>query len=134
MRNVITPISFLLFCLSGFGQTGVTDGSQKSVKDIAPLEVQAMLGRATFHVIDVNEEDNFKEAHAPGAKRLDYDAITMDALASGKTDTLVFYCWSTECPAADMAAETAVGLGFAKVFCMHAGITGWQDAGLPTEP
>lgn len=134
MRNVLTPVSFLLFCLFGFGQTGVTAGSKEPVQDITPIELRAMLGRTTLHVIDVNEEDNFKEAHVPGAKRLDYDAITMVALASDTKDTLVFYCWSAECPAADTAAETAVGLGFTGVYCMHAGITGWQDAGLPTEP
>lgn len=104
------------------------------VQEITPQQLQAMLGGSTVRVIDVNDEDNYNEAHVPGAKRLEYDAITMDAIASDKKDALVFYCWSQECPAAGMAAETAAGLGFTHVYCMHAGITGWQDAGLPTEP
>jgi len=61
-------------------------------------------------------------------------AITADVLPADKSASLVFYCWSPECPAAGMAAETAASLGFTNVSCMYAGITGWQDAGLATEP
>jgi rhodanese-related sulfurtransferase len=102
------------------------------VKDITPQELFAGLSR--MHVIDVNEADNYAFAHVPGAKLLDYDAITPEVLPADKSGALVFYCWSPECPAAGMAAESAVKLGYTDVRCMHAGITGWQDAGLPTEP
>lgn len=102
------------------------------VKDITPQELFAGLPR--MHVIDVNEADNYAFAHVPGARLMAYDAIAADALPADRSDTLVFYCWSPECPAAGMAAETAVHLGYSEVYCMRAGITGWQDAGLPTEP
>ena len=102
------------------------------VKDITPQELFAWLPR--MHVIDVNEADNYAFAHVPGAKLIAYDAITPDVLPADKSGALVFYCWSPDCPAAGMAAESAVHLGYSEVYCMHAGITGWQDAGLPTEP
>lgn len=104
----------------------------EKVKDISPQALSALLPHA--QVIDVNEADNYAFAHVPGAKLLAYDAITPEALPSDKSQILVFYCWSPECPAAGMAAEAAVKLGYTNVHCMHAGITGWQDAGLPTEP
>lgn len=102
------------------------------VKDITPQELFAGLPR--MHVIDVNEADNYAIAHVPGARLIAYDAITPDVLPADKSGALVFYCWSPECPAAGMAAESAVKLGYTDVRCMHAGITGWQDAGLPTKP
>lgn len=102
------------------------------VQDITPQELFAGLSR--MHVIDVNEADNYAFAHVPGARLIAYDAITPDVLPADKSSKLVFYCWSPECPAAGMAAESAVKLGYTDVRCMHAGITGWQDAGLPTEP
>ncbi|QQR85586.1 MAG: rhodanese-like domain-containing protein [Flavobacteriales bacterium] len=102
------------------------------MKDIAPQVLKDRLEQV--HIIDVNEADNYAFAHVPGAKLLLYDAITAELLPADKSSTLVFYCWSPECPAAGMAAGTAVGLGFTDVYCMQAGITGWQDAGLPTEP
>lgn len=105
-----------------------------AVKEITPQALSALLAEPHVHVIDVNEDFTYAEAHVPGAKRSDYDAITLDLLPEDKGHTLVFYCWSPECPAAETAAETAIKLGFTAVYCMHAGITGWQDAGLPTEP
>lgn len=102
------------------------------VKDISPQALFDMLGQV--QVIDVNEDFTYAEAHVPGAKLLAYDAITADLLPADKSRKLVFYCWSPECPAAGMAAKTAVDLGYTDVYCMQAGITGWQDAGLRTEP
>lgn len=108
------------------------EASPSGVKEITPLELSALLGKA--QVIDVNEPDNFEFAHVPGAKLAPYDAITSVILPTDHSTTLVFYCWSPECPAASMAARTAASLGYTDVRCMTAGITGWQDAGLPTEP
>lgn len=96
------------------------------------MELSKLLGQV--HVIDVNEEDNYSFAHVPGARLMAYDHITAELLPADRSDTLVFYCWSPECPAAGMAAATAAGLGYGHVYHMKAGITGWQDAGLPTEP
>lgn len=128
LRITSLPFALGLGCAS-FAQGGtVPDG----VKDITPQQLAAVLGQVS--VIDVNEADNYAFAHVPGARLLAYDSITPDVLPADLSDTLVFYCWSPECPAAGMAARTAMGLGFTQVRCMTAGITGWQDAGLPTEP
>ncbi|MBK8226428.1 MAG: rhodanese-like domain-containing protein [Flavobacteriales bacterium] len=104
------------------------------VKDITPQELSVEIQKGGVTLIDVNEADNYAFAHVPGARLIAYDAITPDVLPADKSSKLVFYCWSPECPAAGMAAESAVKLGYTDVRCMHAGITGWQDAGLPTEP
>ena len=124
-------MSILVFsgCCASFAQGDAPPGN---VKDITPQQLSALLGKV--QVIDVNEPDSYAFAHVPGARLLAYDGITPDALAADRSDTLVFYCWSPECPAAGMAAETAVGMGFTHVQCMKAGITGWQDAGFPIEP
>lgn len=127
MRTLVFFIPLLLACNLCHAQSGTAQ-----VKDITPQELSARLGMV--HVIDVNEDYTFDEAHVPGAVLLVYDAITAEVLPPDKSTALVFYCWSTECPAAGTAAEAAVKLGYTDVACMKAGITGWQDAGLPTEP
>lgn len=132
--NIATTLRTLLLSLmlivgNAFAQQG---NPSTAVKDITPQELSTRLGQV--RVIDVNEDFTYAEAHVPGAELLAYDAITSEALPADKATTLVFYCWSPECPAAGMAAETAVGLGFTDVYNMRAGITGWQDAKLPTEP
>lgn len=127
MPRHILIAAALLLARTACGQTGTG-----VVQDIAPQALAALLPHV--HVVDVNEADNYAFAHVPGAKLLAYDALTIEVLPADKSVTLVFYCWSPECPAAGMAAESAVKLGYTDVRCMHAGITGWQDAGLPTEP
>lgn len=107
--------------------------STASVVEVTPEQVLAMLKDGTF-LADVNEEFTYADAHLPGAKLLVYDAIAADQLPAEKSHPIVFYCYSPECPAAQMAAESTVGLGYTRVYCMPAGITGWQDAGLRTEP
>lgn len=131
MRYTFTFIVLFSIGTACLAQSEAGDGQ---VKDISPKELSAMLSNGHLRVIDVNDEDNYTDAHVPGAKRVEYDAITTEALPADKSTTLVFYCWSAECPAAGMAAQTASALGFTDVHCMRAGITGWQDAGLPTEP
>ncbi len=124
--------SFLLITALGFARIAMAQSGVNTVKDISPQALSVLL--PLVHVIDVNEADNYAYAHVPGATLLAYDAITADVLPADKSASLVFYCWSPECPAAGMAAETAASLGFTNVSCMYAGITGWQDAGLATEP
>lgn len=119
----------MLISAHGVAQSG---NGTNGIKGITPQELSARLGQV--QVIDVNEADNYEFAHVPGAKLVAYDAITTEVLPADRSTTLVFYCWSPECPAAQMAASAASVLGFIDVYCMQAGITGWQDAGLPTEP
>ena len=93
-----------------------------------------MLKTGQVFVVDCNEPETHEEAHVPGAVLIAYDAVTADKLPTDHGVAIVFYCYSPECPAASMAANDAIALGFTHVYRMEAGIVGWQDAGLPTEP
>ena len=123
---------FLLLAALSLARMAAAQSDTSAVKDISPQALAVLLPHV--HVIDVNEADNYQFAHVPGAQLLAYDAITAAVLPADRSSKLVFYCWSPECPAAGMAAEAAVHLGYTDVHCMRAGIIGWQDAGLPTEP
>lgn len=127
--RTIAPLIACLLALQGLAQSELDTAG---VKVMTPQELSGLLGKVV--VIDVNEADNYAFAHVPGARLLAYDAITPEVLPADRSSKLVFYCWSPECPAAAIAARTAVSLGYTDVYCMYAGITGWQDAGLPTEP
>lgn len=105
-----------------------------AAQEISPVELAALLKETKPVILDCNEEENFVWAHVPGATLVAYDQITPAVLPSDKDATVVFYCYSPECPAAGMAAQSAVKLGHTHVLLMTAGIVGWQDAGLPTEP
>lgn len=135
MRRLI----LLLFCASAMTVSGQGDpvtavAGSASVRDIAPDQLEAMMRAGTVFVYDCNEPETFAEAHVPGAVLTVYDEVTANMLPPDRNAALVFYCYSPECPAGASAAHTAIALGYTQVLCMTAGIIGWQDAGLKTEP
>lgn len=105
-----------------------------TVQEITPAQLAALLEKPAVFIYDCNEADMYTEAHVPHAELTVYDAITADKLPADHNAALVFYCYSAECPAGATAARTALTMGYHTVYCMTAGITGWQDAGMKTEP
>ncbi len=142
MRAWILLLCFSLAPIVGLCQSTSLDTSSgpdhttvhPEVKELAPAQLSAMLGTPDLYIFDCNEPDMFAEAHVPGAKLIVYDAVSVETLPADHGATLVFYCYSPECPAGTTAARTAISLGFMDVHSMTAGIIGWQDAGLPTQP
>ncbi len=136
MRSPLLVVLLGILSLTASGQSVVHDASAigATVLEIAPAELAVMIKAANVYIYDCNEADMFAEAHVPGAVLTVYDALTTEVLPADHSTPLVFYCYSPECPAGCSAARTATKLGFTTVYCMSAGITGWQDAGLATEP
>lgn len=136
MRTLLIALSFVMANILCHGQSPdpVSGMAPVDAHDMPPGQLAKLLGTAHLFIFDCNEEDMYAEAHVPGAKLIVYDQVTADKLPTDPEATLVFYCYSPECPASHTAANTAMGLGYANVYYMVAGITGWQDAGLATEP
>lgn len=122
-----------LFPATGHGQTKVPH-EVASLKIIAPIELQAMLDSGEVFVFDCNEEYVFEEMHVPGAVPIVYDEFSAADLPEERNAAVVFYCYSPDCPAGELAAGSALRMGYTNVLCMVQGIIGWQDAGLRTEP
>jgi rhodanese-related sulfurtransferase len=136
MRIPLFALSLGLATLTCTAQTAdpITGLEHAEAKDMLPAELSKALGTPNLFIFDCNEEDMYAEAHVPGARLIVYDEVTADKLPADKDATLVFYCYNPECPASHTAAQSAIKLGYTRVHYMLAGITGWQDAGLPTEP
>ena len=125
------------FSIVAYGQTDAStmpETQPTTIQELEPAQLSALMASASVTIYDCNEPDMHAEAHVPGAVPMVYDEVTADRLPPDRNAAIVFYCYSPECPAAAAAARTAIKLGFTNVYCMSAGIIGWQDAGLPTEP
>jgi rhodanese-related sulfurtransferase len=114
--------------------TAVATHTGHDAEVITPERLSQMMDSAKVYVFDCNEPDMFDEAHVPGAVLTVYDEVSEKNLPSDHQAMIVFYCYSPECPAGSNAARTALKLGHTHVYSMLAGITGWQDAKLKTEP
>jgi rhodanese-related sulfurtransferase len=86
-------------------------------------------------LFDANGSSTRKEYGViPGATLLpsshDY---ALDLLPPSKAASVVFYCASTWCGAAETAADRAVRAGYTLVHVLPAGIKGWTEAGMPVQ-
>lgn len=94
-------------------------------------EVAAMLKRKdAVYVFDANNRESYLKGHVPGARWVQYDAITAADLPASKDAKLIFYCFNPLCGASPLAAKRAVSLGYRNVWLMPEGITGWRKANL----
>lgn len=141
MRILLLILFQVLLALHCSGQSGtpgsasmVEEGTTSTIPDMTPQVLATQMKRPGVHVYDCNEADLYAEMHVPGAVLIVYDQITADQLPADHSAMLVFYCYSPECPASQTAAQSAQALGYTNVHYMLAGIIGWQDAGMRTEP
>jgi rhodanese-related sulfurtransferase len=104
------------------------------LRTISPQDLQALIDRHAVTAIDVNVRSSWLSAHVPGALTLDPQSYTAADLPANLDGTLVFYCSNPWCRKAPNAARRAKTFGYRDVRVMSAGISGWLDAGLPTEP
>lgn len=105
-----------------------------SVDDVDTKLKETKEGKVAFYVFDNNSKSVFEKGHVPGAKWVDPGNLQTTDLPADKEATLVFYCANEQCMACHEGAESAVKLGYKKVFIMPSGIAGWKKAGKAVEP
>ena len=110
----------------------VNDGlAAPEAGDLTVKEVAAMLKRKEpVFLFDDNSHDSYQKGHIPGAKWIQYDAVTAAQLPKSKDAKLVFYCYNPLCGASPLAAKQALSLGYRNVWLLPEGITGWRKANL----
>jgi rhodanese-related sulfurtransferase len=103
--------------------------------DISIKDVNKLAESKSAVIIDVNGDDSFKAGHVPGA--LNFAAIKDNlgtSLPKKKDALIVAYCGNPKCGAYLKAAKAAEKLGYTNIKHMSAGISGWKEAGMKTEP
>ena len=103
--------------------------------DISINDVNKLAESKSAVIIDVNGDDSFQAGHVPGA--LNFAAIkdNLDRSLPKKKDALIIaYCGNPKCGAYLKAAKAAEKLGYTNIKHMSAGISGWKEAGMKTEP
>jgi len=103
--------------------------------DVSPKDVLAAANAKSAVIIDANGPDSYKAGHVPGA--FSFAAIKDNLAASlpaDKNALIIAYCGSPQCGAYLRAAKAAQKLGYTNIKHMSAGISGWNEAKMPTEP
>lgn len=91
--------------------------------------------KAKIALVDVLPKKDFEEGHLPGATSIPLETLreTAPKLLKDKTQQIITYCKSTDCPASTKAAEELESLGYTNVHEYIEGKEDWKRAGLPLE-
>ena len=106
--------------------------AKKQITEISPgdAQQQAELGGAVL--IDVREDDDWREDHAKGAKHLSRGIIELEIeeqVPDLKTP-IICYCGGGSRSA--LVAESLQKMGYENVRSLAGGFRAWKEAGLPS--
>jgi len=103
-------------------------------QDISIEELSKAIADGKVTLLDVNGSGSYARGHIPGA--IDFKAQSAEIaklLPADKEQLVVAYCGGPGCNAYKAGAQAAADLGYKNVRHLAAGISGWLDAGKPTE-
>jgi phage shock protein E len=105
--------------------------AKQNITEISPADAKRQAEAGEAVLIDVREEDDWKEDHAEGAKHLSRGVIEMeieDAVPDPKKP-IICYCGGGSRSA--LVAESLQKMGYENVRSLAGGFRAWKDAGPP---
>ena len=106
--------------------------AKKNISEISPTEAQARTERGAAVLIDVREEDDWRDDHAKGAKHLNRGVIELEIeeqVPDLKTP-IICYCGGGSRSA--LVTESLQKMGYENVRSLAGGFRAWKEAGLPS--
>jgi rhodanese-related sulfurtransferase len=133
IRNMKIKLSivtvFLMMSLGVFAQTIEKD----SIRVLSIAQFEKMSQKKKSLVIDVRTPEEVAEGHLAGAVNINFlgQNFAEEISKLNKNKTYLLYCRSGS--RTRKAADLMQKSGFKQVYMLEGGITGWKEAGKPTE-
>lgn len=86
-----------------------------------------------YVLADARSRADYDNKHLPGAVSIPAEEVGDYADKLDKTEEIITYCGSYECPASTMAAKEFKRLGFKNVRDYKGGIKEWEEKGYQTD-
>ncbi len=112
----------------------LVNDAKSRISEISPAETQKKLeSGASFHFIDVREDNEWDQGHATGAKHLGKGIIERDieSQVPDHSAEVILYCGGGYRSA--LAADALEKMGYTRVFSMSGGYKEWVSLRLPVE-
>ncbi|HIC80586.1 MAG TPA: DUF2892 domain-containing protein [Kiloniellaceae bacterium] len=102
----------------------------QTLKTIGATAAKSMLDKDQAVLIDIRESDEFAREHIPGAHHVPLSGFDAADFPGARDKIAIFHCASGSRTAE--AAPRILEAGFASVFQLEGGLTGWKAAGMTT--
>lgn len=105
--------------------------SLRGYKSASPMEATQLLNREDALLLDVREDNEFKQGHIMGARHVPLRLLSerLKDLEAYRERPVIVSCRSGQRSA--RAATTLKKHGFNRVYNLAGGVMAWQDANLP---
>lgn len=106
--------------------------AKKQITETSPGDAQKQIELGDAVLIDVREDDDWREDHAKGAKHLSRGVIELEIeeqVPDLKTP-IICYCGGGSRSA--LVAESLQKMGYENVRSLAGGFRAWKEAGLPS--
>jgi len=106
--------------------------AKRNITEISAADAKKQAEAGAAILIDVREEEDWKEGHAHGAKHLSRGVIEMeieDEIPDPKKP-IICYCGGGSRSA--LVAESLQKMGYENVRSLAGGFRAWKEAGLPS--
>ncbi len=109
----------------------VSDAKQR-ITEISPDEARKQVANGEAVLIDVREEDEWKQAHAANARHLSRGLVELEIEEQipDVNQRIICYCGGGSRSA--LVAENLQKMGYRNVRSLAGGMRAWNEAGLPT--
>ena len=106
--------------------------AKKNVTEISPADAQAQTERGDAVLIDVREDEDWREDHAEGAKHLNRGIIELEIEEQVPDLATPIICYCGGGSRSALVAESLQKMGYKNVRSMAGGLRFWKEQGLPS--
>lgn len=106
--------------------------AKKNITEISPAEARAQTERGDAVLIDVREEEDWREDHAQGAKHLSRGIIELEIEEQVRDSKTPIICYCGGGSRSALVAESLQKMGYENVRSLAGGFRAWKEEGLPS--
>ena len=106
--------------------------AKKNITEISPQDAAAKMESGKALIVDVRDQDEWNEAHIPGATHMSHGTIEFDIEEKVPDTAATIICHCGGGGRSALAAESLQKMGYKNVRSMAGGFKAWKAAGLPT--
>jgi phage shock protein E len=106
--------------------------AKKQITEISAADAQQQTERGDAVLIDVREDDDWREDHAKGAKHLERGIIELEIEEQVPDLATPIICYCGGGSRSALVAQSLQKMGYENVRSLAGGFRAWKEAGLPS--